>query len=70
LVSGDWKKNTITEEKFRKLLTQKIDSVNMDRVKDEISRFIRDQGRLKIWSPKYFHDLSEQLRIGEAKNTI
>lgn len=61
--SGDWKKDSITKEEFRNLLTQKIDAVNMDRVKDDISRFIPDQDRLKIWSSQYFHDLSEQLKI-------
>lgn len=68
--SGDWKKNTITEEEFRDLLRQKIDSVNMDRVKEDIRRFIPDQDRLKIWSPQYFHDLSEKLKIEEDKNAI
>jgi hypothetical protein len=61
--SGDWKKNKITEKEFRDLLRQKIDSVNMDRVKEDISRFIPDQERLKIWSPQYFHDLSEKLKF-------
>ena len=61
--SGDWKKSKITEKEFRDLLRQKIDSVNMDRVKEDISRFIPDQDRLKIWSPQYFHDLSEKLKF-------
>ncbi len=68
--SGDLKKSTITEEEFRDLLRQKIDSVNMDRVKEDIRRFIPDQDRLKIWSPQYFHDLSEKLKIEDGKNTI
>src|ERR1700722_5396490 len=33
--SGDWKKRTMTEGEFRELLAEKIDSVNMDRVKDD-----------------------------------
>jgi predicted nucleotidyltransferase component of viral defense system len=61
--SGDWKKSTITEEEFRDLLKQKIDSVNMDRVKDDIKRFIPNQARLAIWSQKYFHDMSDKLKI-------
>ena len=63
IASDNWKKNTITEAEFRDLLNDKIDSVNMDRVKEDISRFIPDQGRLKIWSPQYFHDLAEKLKI-------
>jgi len=39
-------------------------------LKDDISRFIPDQDRLKIWSPQYFHDLSEKLKIEDGKNAI
>ncbi len=42
---------------------EKVDTVNMDRVKADISRFISDPERLSIWSPKYFHDLSNQLKL-------
>lgn len=35
----------------------------MGRVKEDISRFISDPGNLSIWSPKYFHDLSSQLKL-------
>lgn len=61
--SGDWKTETINEEDFRKLLSQKIESVKMDYVKDDISRFIKDPKVLEIWSPRYFHDLSAKLKI-------
>jgi hypothetical protein len=61
--SGDWKKETISEEEFRKLLSEKIESVKMDFVKTDISRFIKDQRVLEIWSPSYFHDLSSKLKI-------
>jgi len=61
--SGDWKKDVITPDEFRKLLSGKIDAVNMDRVKDDIRRFIPNQDRIAIWSPQYFHDLTEKLKI-------
>ena len=61
--SGDWNRNDITEREFRDVLSKKIDSVNMKYVKDDIKRFIKDQGRLEIWSPKYFHDLVTHLKI-------
>jgi predicted nucleotidyltransferase component of viral defense system len=61
--SGDWKNSTITEEEFRVLLRKKINSINMARVKDDVIRFIPNQDRLQIWSPKYFNDLSEKLKI-------
>lgn len=61
--SGDWKKETITVEEFRKLLSEKIESVKMNFVKTDISRFIKDPIVLEIWSSGYFHDLSAKLKI-------
>jgi hypothetical protein len=61
--SGDWKEGTIDEKQFRELLSNKIDTVNMMRVKADISRFIPDPKVLNIWSPQYFHDLVTQLKI-------
>ena len=61
--SGDWNKDLITENEFRKLLAEKIDSVNMKYVMDDIKRFVKDQEALEIWSPQYFHDLSTHLKF-------
>ncbi len=61
--SGDWKEKSITEVDFRNLLNQKIDAVDMNRVKADIIRFIPDPKVLDIWSAKYFHDLVNQLKI-------
>ncbi|MDP9077117.1 MAG: nucleotidyl transferase AbiEii/AbiGii toxin family protein [Bacteroidota bacterium] len=61
--SGDWKKDTITEAEFRELLTKKIDTVKMNYVINDIKRFIRDTNKLAIWSPKYFHDLVNSLKV-------
>ncbi|MET3115238.1 hypothetical protein AAKU52_002984, partial [Pedobacter sp. CG_S7] len=64
--SGDWKKDTINEEEFRKLFSEKIESIKMDFVKADISRFIKDPKVLEIWSPSYFHDLSAKLKINTS----
>lgn len=61
--SGDWKKDTVTEQKFRDLLAAKIDEVNMDYVRADISRFIRNPKVLNIWSFTYFYDLVTHLRV-------
>ena len=61
--SGDWTKTTITEKEFRDLLAKKIDSIDMNRVKADIRRFIPDPAVLEIWSAGYFHDLAGQLKI-------
>jgi Nucleotidyl transferase AbiEii toxin, Type IV TA system len=59
--SGDWQKETITEDEFQELLSARIDIVNLNRVKADISRFIPDPQTIEIWSPGYFHDLVKHL---------
>ncbi|MET0638183.1 MAG: nucleotidyl transferase AbiEii/AbiGii toxin family protein [Chitinophagaceae bacterium] len=61
--SGNWKEDTITEVQLRTLLQKRIDNVDLNRAKEDISRFIKDQKVLEIWSPKYFHDLVEKMKI-------
>lgn len=63
--SGNWKEDTITEKRFHDLLKQKITTVNMDRVKADIRRFIANPARLDIWSPAYFLDLVKHLKIAK-----
>lgn len=65
--SGDWAEETLSENQFRSLLREKIDSVDFARIKADISRFIADPGVLEIWSPRYFHDLAGQLRVDDKK---
>ena len=61
--SDDWKKETISEKEFRELLSQKIETVNMEFVKRDVIRFIKDPKQLDIWSPTYFHDLVTHLQL-------
>ena len=61
--SGDWEKDTITLDEFLDLLKVKIDGVDLNRIKADISRFIPDSEVLTIWSPKYFQDLVGHLRF-------
>lgn len=63
LDSGHWQQETITEEEFRELLSIRIDTVDMNRIKADIRRFIPDQKILDIWSAQYFHDLVWHLKI-------
>jgi hypothetical protein len=65
--SHDWSKDEITEPEFMELLHAKIDAVNFDRVKADISRFIPNPKVLDIWSPGYFHDLVGHLKILNLK---
>lgn len=61
--SGDWQKETCTKEDLVKLLEEKIASVNIDRIKEDIVRFIPNQDVLNIWSTKYFTDLIRHIKI-------
>lgn len=61
--SGDWGKDTITPDEFHDLLKVKIDGVDLNRIKADISRFIPDPEVLKVWSPQYFQDLAGYLKL-------
>ncbi|WP_127131169.1 nucleotidyl transferase AbiEii/AbiGii toxin family protein [Pseudoflavitalea rhizosphaerae] len=61
--SGNWTQEDMTEAQFRELLRNRIDTIDLDRAKEDIARFIRDPRVLNIWSPKYFHDLVERIKI-------
>lgn len=60
---GDLPDEAFTEEDLRQLLTRKIDSVDIGKVKADVIRFIPDSDKLEIWSPEYFHDLTLQLVV-------
>lgn len=61
--SSDLPDEKLTEQQFRKLSAYRINSVDMEKVKANAVRFIRDDARLDIWSKKYFNDLSAHLKI-------
>lgn len=62
--SGDLDQAKLTEQQFRKLLTDRINSVDIEKVKADVVRFIPDGNKLDIWSKKYFNDLSAHLKSG------
>lgn len=63
--SNDLPAGTFTEKEFRQLLTKKIDAVDIQKVKADVIRFIPNNGKLEIWSTKYFHDLISNLEVIE-----
>lgn len=60
--SGDWPNENITQDELLELLNAKIDNVDFNRIKADISRFIPDTKILDLWSPQYFHDLVGHLK--------
>lgn len=56
---------SISKEDFNKLLDDKINSVSMERVKEDVLPFIKDYTKLDIWSRQYFRDISKLIRFTE-----
>jgi hypothetical protein len=61
--SEDLEPKPLSEKKFKQMLNERIDTVSIDAVKEDIIRFIPDPQRLEIWSRQYFHDLVKKIRI-------
>lgn len=61
--SGHWKDDTITEEQVLQLLKEKIESVSLERIKEDVVRFIPDDALLNIWHKQYFMDLVDKLKF-------
>ncbi len=62
--SGDWDAaKKLNKNDLMSLLSAKIDSVSFARVREDIIKFIPDANVLDIWSPKYFLDLADNIRL-------
>ena len=56
--SGHWPGGDMSQEQFIDLLQTRIQSLDVDSVRQEVSRFVRDSSQLKIWSRDYFLQLA------------
>ncbi len=63
LESGDWKEPEINRSQLLGLLSQKIDTVNFDNIKEDIVRFIPNAQVLDIWSAEYFSQLVKKISV-------
>ena len=61
--SGDWSEPSLTKEQLHHLLIERIRSLDMNRVKEDIIRFIPNPQELDIWSPNYFEQLIGYLKV-------
>lgn len=61
--TGDWKQSEINPEQILSLLKEKIDLVSFPDIKEDVVRFIKDDGVLSIWSTNYFKDLVEKMKF-------
>lgn len=56
-------RSAISTIDLKALLTAKINEVSFEQIKDDVKRFIPDQRILEIWSPKYFLDLVQHMKM-------
>ena len=61
--SGDWSEPSLTKEQLHQLLIERIRSLDMNRVKEDVIRFIPNPQELDIWSPNYFEQLIGYLKV-------
>ncbi|MBG9378764.1 nucleotidyl transferase AbiEii/AbiGii toxin family protein [Panacibacter sp. DH6] len=61
--SGNWSADTMSKEAFFQVLNDRISSVSMDQVKEDVVPFIKDYQKLDIWSPDYFRDLAKMIKF-------
>lgn len=61
--SGHLTGNALTPEAFMALLHERMTALNVDSAREDIARFLRDPGVLKVWSPAYFLQLSHMLKF-------
>lgn len=61
--TGDWTKETLTQDDVLNLLREKFKVVSFDKVKADVIPFIKDDTLLEIWSEQYFNDLVDKLKF-------
>ena len=60
--SGDIDRNDmLTKEKLKALIKEKIDILDIQKVKQEVQVFIKDHSLLDFWSKDYFYLLADKM---------
>jgi predicted nucleotidyltransferase component of viral defense system len=61
--SGDWPSKNLSKDELMKILTEKIDTVDINQIKSDVTPFIESQASMEIWSKPYFSALINKLKI-------
>jgi len=60
--SGDWdSKNRLTGEKLKILLKERIDTLDIEKAKEDVQVFIKNRSILDFWSRDYFKLLTDRM---------
>lgn len=61
--SNDLKSVELSNEVFKNILREKIKTVSMEMIKEDVRKFIKNDSNIKIWSQSYFLDLIEKVKF-------
>jgi len=62
--SGDFKKDVdLNIDTLKELLHTKIDTLDIQKAKDEVKVFLNDSHSLEFWSRDYFHILADKIEV-------
>jgi len=48
-------------ERLRSLLLDRIDTLDVERAKTDVRRFLIDPSTIEVWSPEFFRSIAERL---------
>ena len=55
--------STLDESTFRRLLVERIDTVDLTRAREDVERFLADPSAVEIWSREFFRAAAERLVV-------
>jgi len=68
--SGHWKGSSAMDESaFRKLLRERIDTLDVAQARREVEPFVKDTETLAIWSREFFHDVASRIKLTNDSQT-
>lgn len=60
--TGHWDgSEVLTIQVLKKMLDERFDTVNYEQAKLDVKNFVRDDGKLQLWSPDFFKALSAHI---------
>jgi predicted nucleotidyltransferase component of viral defense system len=62
--TGDWRNDSkITGRKLLELLHDRIDTLDIGQVKQEVAPFVKDRRSLEVWSRDFFHSVAARIVV-------